>query len=156
MSVKITISRIKTDHLAGCLALIHELAEYEKAPQEVEVDLEKLKSDFEENAFKAFVALDESANVVGMALYYPIYSTWKGKSIHLEDLIVKTNQRRKGIGKLLFNRLVEEAKNQNVGRLQWQVLDWNKAAIEFYKGYPAVFDGEWLNVKISNKQLQDF
>jgi GNAT superfamily N-acetyltransferase len=155
MSVKITISKVAKEYLAGCLALIQELAEYEKAPHEVEVDLEQLKSDFDKNAFHAFVALNNLNQVLGMALYYPIYSTWKGQSIHLEDLVVKTSERRKGVGRMLFDKVVEEAKNLKAGRLQWQVLDWNQPAIEFYKKYPAEFDGEWFNVKISNKQLQD-
>ncbi|MGB0432259.1 MAG: GNAT family N-acetyltransferase, partial [Bacteroidia bacterium] len=121
---------------------------------EVEVTISTLKQDFLNKAFDAFVAIKNN-EVVGMALYYPVYSTWKGKSIHLEDLVVKQSERRKGIGKMLFDVLVNEAKKLKAGRLQWQVLDWNKSAIAFYKNYPAQFDGEWINVKITNQELQN-
>ena len=132
--------------------MILELAEYEKAPNEVILSLDQFKDDLDQKRFDAFVCLVDD-KLVGMALYYPIYSTWKGHSIHLEDLIVAQDHRRLGLGTLLFNAVVEEAKTQRVGRLQWQVLDWNQSAIDFYKKYPAEFDGEWYNVKISNKDL---
>ncbi|MFY0672924.1 MAG: GNAT family N-acetyltransferase [Bacteroidia bacterium] len=155
MSVKITISRATKRDLSGCLALINELAEYENAPHEVDLDLQQFEYDFDNKTFSAFVALDQNNNVLGMALYYQIYSTWKGTSIHLEDLVVKASERRKGIGKMLFDKVLKEAQNIKAGRLQWQVLDWNKPAIEFYKTYPAEFDREWINVKISKNQLQE-
>ncbi len=154
MSIEIEVRKVEFSHLEGCMKLIHELAEYEKAPHEVELNLAQMQYDFKQKSFEAFVAL-KNHEVVGMALYYPIYSTWKGRSIHLEDLVVKQSERRKGVGRLLFENVMIEAKAQNAGRLQWQVLDWNTPAIEFYKAYPAEFDGKWINVKISNKALQN-
>ena len=112
MSVKITISRATKSHLSGCLALIPELAEYEKAPQEVELSLKQFEDDFSKNAFNAFVAIDNSNKVLGMALYYPIYSTWKGRSIHLQDLIVKQAERRNGKVKCYLTKLLKRLRNK--------------------------------------------
>lgn len=152
MTNTVHIKPVEKQHLRGCLALINELALYEKAPDEVDITLEVLEEDFRLKRFQAFVA-EREGEVLGMALYYPIYSTWKGHSIHLEDLVVLPQHRRMGIGKQLLKAVIEEAKTQNVGRLQWQVLDWNLPAIEFYKQYGAELDGEWINVKLSRKAL---
>lgn len=152
MTATVHIKPVEKHHLEGCLKLINELALYEKAPDEVDLTLNALQEDFRLKRFQAFVAESEGG-VLGMALYYPIYSTWKGHSIHLEDLVVLPEHRRKGIGKQLLEAVMEEAKAQNVGRLQWQVLDWNLPAIEFYKQYGAELDGEWINVKLSRKAL---
>jgi len=128
------------------LKLIKELAAYEKAPHEVTV----LLSEFEENGFgekpiwKAFVA-EMNHEIVGMSLFYDRYSTWKGKKLYLEDLIVTEKLRTLGIGKKLFDRTLEYARENNYKGMVWQVLDWNEPAIEFYKKYQAHFDGEWLN-----------
>lgn len=151
----ILIRKMELSDANGCFLLIKELAEFEKAPKEVQLSVEQFTKDFNEGKFDAFVAVNNTS-VLGMALYYPIYSTWKGNSMHLEDLVVKETERRKGLGKQLFEAIVTEAKRQNAGRLQWQVLDWNLPAINFYKNYPALFDGEWFNVKISNNDLQEF
>jgi GNAT superfamily N-acetyltransferase len=128
---------------------VRELAEYEKAPQEVTVSLEH----FTESGFGAqpvwwaFVA--ESEGVVhGFALYYIRYSTWKGQAMYLEDILVTEAMRGKGLGKLLFDRLIEEAKEKKLSRMVWQVLEWNTPAINFYKKYAAAFDGEWVNCSI--------
>lgn len=152
MTNTVHIKTVEKQHLKGCLALINELALYEKAPDEVDITLEVLEEDFGLKRFQAFVA-EREGEVLGMALYYPIYSTWKGHSIHLEDLVVLPQHRRRGVGKQLLKAVIEEAKTQNVGRLQWQVLDWNLPAIEFYKQYGAELDGEWINVKLSRKAL---
>ena len=132
------------------LELIKELATYEKAPDEVTVSL----AHFEESGFGktpvwwAFVA-EESDVVVGFALYYIRYSTWKGQRMYLEDIVVTQSMRRKGIGGLLFDRLIEEAKERNLNGIVWQVLEWNEPAISFYKKYHSAFDGEWVNCSIA-------
>jgi GNAT superfamily N-acetyltransferase len=131
------------------LELIHELAVYEKAPDEVTVTLDH----FEESGFGAnpvwwgFVA-EEGEIILGFALYYIRYSTWKGQRMYLEDFLVTEAARGKGIGKLLFDKLIEEAKEKKFHGIVWQVLQWNEPAINFYKKYNTSFDGEWYNCTI--------
>ena len=91
---------------------------------------------------------------MGIAVYYYKYSTWKGKCLFLEDIIVTESERKNGYGKLLFNEVVKVAKAKKVRRMEWQVLDWNKAAREFYKKYQANLDGEWINCKLTFDQIQ--
>lgn len=151
------IRKGKKEDLPSVLTLIRELAEYEKAPQEVEVTLEEMeKNGFGDNPLFRFFVAENEAGIVGMALYYTKYSTWKGPCIFLEDLIVTQTQRRNGIGTLLFEKIIELAKEMNVRRLEWQVLEWNKPALDFYKKYNANFDAEWLNGKLVYSQLQEF
>ena len=144
--MSITIRRALKEDWPRLLELIKELALYEKAPDEVTVSLEH----FEESGFGetpvwwAFVA-EEAGFVAGFALYYIRYSTWKGQRMYLEDLMVTQSMRNKGIGTLLFERLIEEAKERKLNGIVWQVLEWNEPAITFYKKYQAKFDGEWLN-----------
>ena len=129
--------------------LIVELAVFEKEPDSVHTTPSELLEDgFGENpAFKAFVAVEEDI-VQGFALTYVNYSTWNGRCLYLEDLCVTQSCRGKGIGSLLFERVVEEAKNRKVRRMDWQVLEWNEPAIEFYKKYEATLDGEWINGRL--------
>lgn len=128
------------------LELVKELAMYEKAPQEVTVTPDHFKnSGFGDNpVWWAFVA-EVDGKVEGFALYYIRFSTWKGQRMYLEDFYVNENMRGRGIGKLLFDRLIEEAKEKNLNGIMWQVLEWNEPAINFYKKYNASFDGEWVN-----------
>ena len=105
--------------------------------------------------FDFFVA-EENNHVLGIALYYFKYSTWKGKCLILEDIIVTESQRGKGVGQLLFDEVVKVAKATNVRRMEWQVLDWNEPAINFYKKYPSHLDGEWINCKLTDKELVSF
>ncbi len=136
------------------LELIRELAIYERAPEEVTVSL----SHFEESGFGenpvwwAFVALtkgpDGNRFIAGFALYYIRYSTWKGQTMYLEDIIVTESMRGKGIGNMLFQKLKEEAREKGFRRITWQVLDWNEPAIRFYKKLNASFDPEWVNCTI--------
>jgi GNAT superfamily N-acetyltransferase len=132
------------------LELIKELALYEKAPEEVTVSIEHFEeSGFGENpVWWAFVA-EADGKVNGFALYYIRYSTWKGQRMYLEDILVTERWRGKGLGKLLFDRLMVEAKDRELNGIVWQVLDWNEPAINFYKKYNASFDGEWVNCAIS-------
>jgi GNAT superfamily N-acetyltransferase len=128
------------------LELINELAVYEKAPQEVTVTLDHFtESGFSTNpVWWAFVA-EMDGKVEGFVLYYIRYSTWKGQAMYMEDLLVTELMRRKGAGKLLLDRLIEEAREKKFNRIIWQVLDWNEPAINFYKKYSTKFDPEWLN-----------
>jgi GNAT superfamily N-acetyltransferase len=147
--MEITIRRAVREDCRRLMELVQELADYEKAPQEVTVSLKH----FEESGFGknpvwwAFVA--ESDGVIhGFALYYIRYSTWKGQAMYLEDLLVTNTMRGKGIGQLLFERLFLEAKEKGFNRVAWQVLDWNEPAINFYKKYNASFDGGWINCAV--------
>ena len=134
--------------MSSILKLVKELAVYEKAEGEVTASLQDYEEAFEKNIFESSVA-EVNGQIVGMTLYYMTYSTWKGKMLYLEDFVVFEAFRNKGIGKLLFEAFLEEAKRQQVRLVKWQVLDWNQPAIEFYKKYKAVFEKEWWNVKIS-------
>ena len=129
--------------------LINELAVYEKAPQEVTATLEHFtESGFgKQPVWWAFVA-EENGIVQGFALYYIRYSTWKGQRMYLEDILVTESQRGRGFGKLLFDRLIEEAREKKFSGITWQVLDWNEPAINFYKKYNADFDSEWTNCSL--------
>lgn len=135
------------------MELIRQLAVYEKAPDEVVATQKHFEeSGFGENpVWWAFVA-EADGVVEGFALYYIRYSTWKGQRMYLEDFLVNDSMRGNGIGKLLFDKLIEEAKANNFNGVVWQVLDWNEPAINFYKKYKEVaFDGGWLNCSINFK-----
>lgn len=147
--MEINIRRAVRSDCARMLELVQELAEYERAPQEVTIRL----SDFEESGFGpmpvywAFVAVAGN-QIIAFALYYIRFSTWKGQRMYLEDLLVTEEWRGKKVGKLLFDRLIEEAKQKKFTGITWQVLGWNEPAINFYKKYQSSFDDEWLNGSI--------
>jgi GNAT superfamily N-acetyltransferase len=136
------------------LELVHELALFEKAPEEVDVSLtEFIDAGFGmQPVWKAFVA-EVDDYIVGFALYYVRYSTWKGRRIYLEDLIVTEHMRGKGIGKLLFERVVKETKELAYSGMVWQVLDWNQPAIDFYNKYEAKLEAGWLNAALNSEQV---
>ena len=146
----IIIRRAQKTDCVRLLELIQELAVYEKAPEEVTVTL----AHFEESGFGqnpvwwCFVA-EVNGVVVGMALYYIRYSTWKGQRMYLEDILVTEEMRGKKIGSMLFDQLIQEAKEKKLKGMNWQVLYWNEPAINFYKKYNASFDPEWLNCAIN-------
>lgn len=148
--MEIIIRKAEKKDCVRIMELIHELAVFEKAPQEVTVTL----SHFEESGFGAnpvwwaFVA-DVDGIVQAFALYYIRYSTWKGQRMYLEDILVTAEMRGKKLGQLLFDQLIIEAKEKQLHGICWQVLDWNEPAIHFYKKYNAHFDGEWINCSIS-------
>ncbi|MBD0332550.1 MAG: GNAT family N-acetyltransferase [Chitinophagaceae bacterium] len=148
--MNIKIRKAVKEDCPRLLELIKELAIYERAPKEVTVTLEH----FQQSGFGykpvwwAFVA-EVDGKVEGFALYYIRYSTWKGQRMYLEDLVVTEMMRGKGLGKLLFDRLIKEAKRRKLNGIQWQVLEWNQPAINFYRKYDAAFDNEWVNCAIS-------
>ena len=147
MSIK--IRRAVKEDCARLLELVSELAVYEKAPHEVTVTLDHfIESGFGINPVWYGLVAEEDNVIKGFALYYVRYSTWKGQRMYLEYILVTESARGKGIGKLLFDRLIEEAKEKKFCGIVWQVLDWNEPAINFYKKYNAKFDEEWVNCSI--------
>ncbi|TFF35631.1 GNAT family N-acetyltransferase [Mucilaginibacter psychrotolerans] len=147
---------VKAD-CARILELIIELAIFEKEPDAVTATLTEL----EEAGFgpkpvwKAFVVEDDGI-IVGFALYYIRYSTWKGQRLYLEDLVITESHRGKGLGKLLFDRLIQETRELGFSGMVWQVLDWNEPAIQFYKKYEASIEAGWLNASLSKEQINNF
>lgn len=138
------------------LELINELAVYEKAPEEVTVTLVHfVEAGFgEQPVWKAFVA-ERDGLILGFALYYVRYSTWKGSRLYLEDFIVTEEARGGGIGKVLFERVMKEARDKGFNGMSWQVLDWNEPAINFYNKYNANLEAGWLNASFSTEQLSN-
>ncbi len=152
-----SIRKGKAQDVPSAFRLIEELAVYEKAPHEVTNTPEKMLSEGfgTHPAYEFFVAeFDETGEIFGISLYYYRYSTWKGKCVYLEDLIVTEKHRGIGAGKALFEQTAKECLRQNLPLMTWQVLDWNTPSIEFYQRYGATFDGEWINCKLSLAQIK--
>ncbi len=143
--------------MPSVLELIQELAIFEKEPDAVVVTVDDLVRDgFSENPlFQCFVA-EVDNEIIGMALFYYRYSTWKGKTIHLEDLIVKENKRGTGAGFSLYKEIIKQGKAENVRRIEWNVLDWNTPAIDFYEKSGAKVLGDWRVVHMDDKGIEQF
>ena len=143
--------------MKAVLGLIQELAEFEKEPDAVLITVDDLIRDgFESNPlFHVFVAEVES-EIVGIALYYYRYSTWKGKTIHLEDLVVKDKMRGTGVGYALYSEIIKQGKKDNVRRIEWNVLDWNTPAVEFYKKSGAKILDDWAVVQMDENGIDNF
>jgi GNAT superfamily N-acetyltransferase len=152
-----TIRKATKKDMPFVLELIQELAIFEKEPDAVVVTVDDLVRDgFSENPlFQCFVAEVEN-EIIGMALYYYRYSTWKGKTIHLEDLIVKESKRGTGAGFALYKEIIQQGKAENVRRIEWNVLDWNTPAIDFYEKSGAKVLGDWRVVHMDENGIKNF
>lgn len=153
-----TIRLANKEDMQGVYSLIKELAIFEKEPHAVEITVANLVTDgFSEPAlFKCFVAQNSQSHIIGTALFYPRYSTWKGPVIHLEDLVVAQAYRGKGIGNALLSEVVAYAKEQGVKRVSWEVLDWNEPAIGFYKSKGARVMRDWNVVQLDEKGIEAY
>lgn len=147
----------KKEDMAAVLELIKELATFEKEPYAVVVTVEDLERDgFGENPlFYTFIAIIEE-QIVGVALYYYRYSTWKGRTIHLEDLIVKEKRRGAGVGYALYKEVIAQGKKDGVRRIEWNVLDWNTPAIDFYKKTGAIVLDDWRVAQMNEIGIDNF
>lgn len=144
-----TIRKGIKEDLPSILKLIKELAEYEKAGEQVATTVESMEQDgFGGEPLYEFYVAEKDGVIIGVALYYYRYSTWKGKRLYLEDLIVTEEARGTGAGKSLFDQIIAHGKETNCTGMMWQVLDWNEPAINFYKKYDASIDGGWLNCSL--------
>lgn len=146
------------DDMESVYNLIVELAVFEKEPEAVKISVEDLKRDgfSDQPKFKILVAEEENQEIIGMAFFYDRYSTWKGKSLHLEDLIVTASRRKQGVGLALYAELMKYAKKHNYKRVAWDVLDWNEGAIQFYESTGAKILKEWRVVHMTEDNLNKF
>ena len=145
---------LKSD-LPRVLELVKELALFERAPHEVTNTVALMEQDgFGPAPIYGFFVAENENGIVGISLYYWRYSTWKGKRLYLEDIIVTEKERGSGIGKLLFDRTMQKAIEENCSGMMWQVLEWNEPAIKFYKKYGAKLDDEWTNCTLERDQIE--
>lgn len=154
MQEDFNIRQAAPEDLDQVYALIAELAEFEQEPGEPSVPLDRFRADFGE-LYNCLVA-ECAGGIVGISLYFWGYSTWKGKMLYLDDLVVRESYRRRGIGKALFNRTVELAREGGAGQMRWQVLDWNTPAIDMYRNARADFYGNWLTCKLEKDRLKEY
>ena len=151
--MRINIRKAVLADMDGIHSLVRELAEYERGLHKVTTSPESYREDFKKGAFDAFVA-EVGDEIVGIALYCGMFSTWRGRMLYLEDFIVRDAMRGAGIGKLLFEAFIEEARRQDVALVKWQVLNWNEPGLNFYRKYPTVFDDEWVDCKIYFQEIE--
>lgn len=155
MNNTITIRAGQRADLPRVLELIKELADFERAPHEVVNTLAMMENDgFGPQPVYGFFVAEDDTRIVGLSLYYWRYSTWKGKRLWLEDLIVTQSERGRGAGKLLFERTMQFALESNSNGMMWQVLDWNQPAIDFYRSYGSKVSGEWHNCVLETEQIK--
>ena len=157
MAKHITIRNGTKADLPRVLELIRELALYEKAPHEVTNTVALMEKDgFGPNPIYGLFVGETEMGIVGISIFYWRYSTWKGKRLYLEDIIVTESERGNGYGKLLFDRTMQHALDEDCSGMMWQVLDWNEPAINFYKRYySAKMDSEWINCSLERDQIND-
>jgi GNAT superfamily N-acetyltransferase len=152
----ISIRKGKREDLPRVLELVKELAEFERAAHEVSNTVSKMEEDgFGANPIYGFFVAEDDGVIQGISLYYYRYSTWKGKRLYLEDIVVTESQRGRGLGKLLFDTTMKLALEEGCTGMMWQVLEWNTSAIEFYKKYNAHLDGEWINCNLEVTQIKN-
>jgi len=145
----------KKEDLPRVLELIKELAEYERALHEVTNTVERLEADgFGAQPLYGLLVAEGEAGIVGISLFYWRYSTWKGKRLYLEDIVVTRAERGKGIGKKLFDRTLQHALDENCSGMAWQALNWNEPALHFYQKYNCRFDNEWINVSLERAEME--
>ena len=151
------IRKARAEDMESVLELIKELAVYEKEPEAVIVTVEDLQRDGfgDDPLFYCYVAV-EDGSIVGMALYYYRYSTWKGRTLHLEDLVVKENQRGSGVGFALYSEIIKTGFDDNVQRIEWNVLNWNTPAIDFYRKSGASVLEDWMVAQMSREEIEQF
>ncbi len=155
--MEISIRQALPNDMESVLGLIKELALYENEPDAVSIDVDTLikSSQGDQPLFTCFVA-EVDKHIVGIALVYFRFSTWKGKIVHLEDLIVTESYRNKGVGSLLYNAVMRYAKKQEVKRVSWEVLDWNTGAIDFYERSGAEVLKDWHVVHFTENRLDAY
>ena len=142
--------------LPRVLELVKELALYERAPDEVQNTVERMEEDgFGPKPVYGFFVAEAGDAIVGLSLYYWRYSTWKGKRLYLEDIIVTEAERGKGTGKLLFEQTMRKSLEENCTGMMWQVLDWNEPAIKFYEKYGSRISGGWMNCNLEAGQIRE-
>ncbi len=145
--MNITTRQGTLEDIPAVFELVKELAIFERALDQVSNNVDKMSRDFKENLFEFFVA-EVDGKIIGLSLYYFRYSTWKGKRLYMEDIIVTEDMRGNGIGKVLFDATVTAAKKTGSTGMMWQVLDWNTSAVGFYRKYGTNFDDEWINCNL--------
>ncbi len=144
---EIVIRKAEKRDIPAIHGLVRELAIYERAEEQFVAGISEYERDFQEGVYQALVA-EAQGQVVGMALYYVAYSTWKGRMFYLEDFVVKQAWRRFGVGQQLFGAFLEDARQAGCRLVKWQVLDWNEPALQFYAKNNAIIEKEWWNGKI--------
>ena len=152
--MKITIRKAREKDYSAILSLIKELAIFEKAPDKVTNTVGQMEK--EKDFFQCYIAETEEKEIVGMALYFFAYYTWVGKSLYLDDLYVKESYRGQQTGTKLLKKILEIAKNENCKRVRWQVLNWNKPAIDMYKKIGASIEDEWNNCDVDAQGIKEF
>jgi GNAT superfamily N-acetyltransferase len=153
----ITIRNGKKEDLPRVLELVKELALYERAPHEVINTVAQMEIDgFGPNPIFGFFVAENETHIIGLSLYYWRYSTWKGKRLYLEDIIVTESERGGGIGAKLLDRTMQHSLEENCSGMMWQVLEWNEPAINFYKKFGTRFDAEWTNCTLERSQIEEF
>ncbi|MFN4122479.1 MAG: GNAT family N-acetyltransferase [Flavobacteriales bacterium] len=146
---ELLVRKGEEEDIAQVLELVKELALYEKASHEVTVTKESmLKDGFGPEKIYDFLVAEWTGKVIAAAIFFNKYSTWKGKCVYLDDIIVHEPYRGKGIGRIMMQEVIKEAKRRKAARLEWQVLDWNEPAIRFYEKFEAQLDGEWINCRL--------